>query len=219
MPLASHLQSLGHQVCTPTLAGHDGIMPPGDVTLADYIDSLSAQLPAEAQLLVAHSMGGIIATAFAAQFPERVQGIIYLAAYIPLSGDSLLDLAKQGQGTQFGELLQWDSQAKTIAIDHLAAAHFLYADLPEAEIVRLSEQLVIQPMLPFVSPVKLPQSITQIPRLAIIAQNDRVITPADQIRMSDNAQVPYQILNSDHSPMLSHSSELATLIAQMSASR
>jgi pimeloyl-ACP methyl ester carboxylesterase len=48
--------------------------------------------------VVGHSMGGIVATQGAARCPERVAALVYVAAFLPKDGESLLDLTKPPQG-------------------------------------------------------------------------------------------------------------------------
>jgi pimeloyl-ACP methyl ester carboxylesterase len=47
-------------------------------------------------------MGGIVATQGAARCPERVAALVYVAAFLPKDGQSLLDLTKlpEGDGEQ-----------------------------------------------------------------------------------------------------------------------
>ncbi|MDJ0418574.1 alpha/beta fold hydrolase [Rhodococcus opacus] len=43
-------------------------------------------------VLVAHSFGGIVATAVADRVPERIRAFVYLDAFVPQDGQSLVDL-------------------------------------------------------------------------------------------------------------------------------
>ena len=45
-----------------------------------------------------NSMGGVVATQAAARCPERVASIVYVAAFVPEDGESLLDLTERPEG-------------------------------------------------------------------------------------------------------------------------
>ena len=49
-------------------------------------------------MLVPNSMGGMVATQAAARCPERVASIVYVAAFLPQDGDSLLALTQLPEG-------------------------------------------------------------------------------------------------------------------------
>ncbi len=70
------------RVIAPDLPGHgqsDRWHPPADVTIEMYRDAIGticANLKVEKVVLLGHSMGGLIALACAAAWPERVAGLI-----------------------------------------------------------------------------------------------------------------------------------------------
>jgi len=74
------------------------------VSLDSYASRVCEALAAvsEPAFVVGHSMGGIVATQAAARWPERVAALVYVAAFLPKDGQSLLDLTKlpEGDGEQ-----------------------------------------------------------------------------------------------------------------------
>jgi pimeloyl-ACP methyl ester carboxylesterase len=69
------------------------VAPRSDVpraTLHDHVDAALAAAPAGPLVLVAHSAGGVLAAAIAARAPERVAGIVGVAAVVPAAGRSFL---------------------------------------------------------------------------------------------------------------------------------
>lgn len=61
-----------------------------DATLRDYADTALAQAPGEKFTIVAHSVGGVVASEIAAIAPERVDGLLAIAASVPAAGTSFL---------------------------------------------------------------------------------------------------------------------------------
>ncbi|MBO6918388.1 MAG: alpha/beta fold hydrolase [Rhizobiaceae bacterium] len=101
----NRLNSAGYDDITfETLPGHEGkyVNPKNifqtwlaaltDFTkFSDYVDSVVAQFPkgGEKVVLIGHSMGGQVISAVAAQYPERIEKLIYVTAFIPKDGQSI----------------------------------------------------------------------------------------------------------------------------------
>jgi pimeloyl-ACP methyl ester carboxylesterase len=62
--------------------------------LQAHIDAVTHALPPGRSVLVGHSYAGLVVTAAAAQKPEAVRSLIYLDAFVPKPGDSLLSMMK-----------------------------------------------------------------------------------------------------------------------------
>src|SRR5258705_5672282 len=67
-----------------------------EVSLESYAGRVCEVLAANSEpaVVVGHSMGGIVATQAAARCPARVAALVYVAAFLPKDGQSLLDLTK-----------------------------------------------------------------------------------------------------------------------------
>ncbi|WP_051637423.1 alpha/beta fold hydrolase [Rhodococcus sp. UNC363MFTsu5.1] len=61
-----------------------------DATLRDYAEAALAQAPDGEFTVVAHSIGGVVASEIAAVAPERVAGLLGVAASVPAAGRSFL---------------------------------------------------------------------------------------------------------------------------------
>src|SRR5262245_42265847 len=96
-PLMDRLKAAGHSVEAFDLPGlGDDCTPASEITLdgcaARLCDVL--QRNSEPAVVVGNSMGGIIATQGAARRRDRVAALVYVAAFIPKDGQSLLDLTR-----------------------------------------------------------------------------------------------------------------------------
>ncbi|MFE7796376.1 alpha/beta fold hydrolase [Nocardia sp. NPDC057440] len=61
-----------------------------DASLRDYADTALAQAPDGTFTIVAHSIGGVVASEIVAIAPERVDGLLGIAASVPAAGSSFL---------------------------------------------------------------------------------------------------------------------------------
>lgn len=83
-PLANAFAAAGHHVLLPTLAGHGSTKEALEqVSFEALLASAEAALlsldPHRPTVVVGLSMGGLLATLLAAQYPERVSGLVLLA--------------------------------------------------------------------------------------------------------------------------------------------
>lgn len=64
--------------------------PRGRASLADHADAVAAQAPVERFVVVAHSIGGVVAAELLARHPTRVAGVLGLCALVPPPGRSFV---------------------------------------------------------------------------------------------------------------------------------
>ena len=92
--VAPGLRAAGHSVEAIDLPGAgDDPTPVEEITLDRYAqracEALAGGPPA---VLVGHSMGGMVVTQAAARSPEHVARLVYVAAFLPSDGQSLIDI-------------------------------------------------------------------------------------------------------------------------------
>lgn len=93
-----HLRGLGHEIFTPTLTGlgERSHLLDASVSVETHIDDIGNLLiweELEDVVLVAHSYGGFVARHVADRFPQRIRQLIYVDAFVPDDGYSLVDYA------------------------------------------------------------------------------------------------------------------------------
>jgi pimeloyl-ACP methyl ester carboxylesterase len=142
-PVSTELQSQGFTVLTPPnlLRGVAGD--------AAYVASFLAQRTTGPVVLVGHSYGGVVITNAAAQTPNVV-GLVYVDAFIPDVGESVMDLAAQATDSLLGPALrpaQYSTGAggqpgTELYIDPASFHEVFCADLPEktAAIMAVSQR-------------------------------------------------------------------------------
>jgi pimeloyl-ACP methyl ester carboxylesterase len=97
--VADRLRARGHIVFTPTLTGlgeRAHLLHPGiNLTLhvADVVSVIKYEQLADI-VLVGHSYGGCVISGVAEAMPDAIRSIVFLDAFIPDSGEAMLDLVQ-----------------------------------------------------------------------------------------------------------------------------
>ncbi|HEY5208500.1 MAG TPA: alpha/beta hydrolase [Stellaceae bacterium] len=94
---AAALRNMGHEVFTPT---HSGVgerahQSGENITLETHIRDVVGCIEAEELndiILVGHSYGGMVITGVADRMAARIKALVYLDAFVPGDGDSLIGL-------------------------------------------------------------------------------------------------------------------------------
>jgi pimeloyl-ACP methyl ester carboxylesterase len=99
--VAPLLRARGHEVHAPDLPGHGADpAPTATQTLDDYAERIGATV-ADCRgevVLVGHSLGGLVISAVAEARPERLHRLVYLTAFLPRDGDSLVKICSVDPG-------------------------------------------------------------------------------------------------------------------------
>lgn len=102
---AKLLRTAGHNVFTPTHTGvgeraHQGAE---NITLETHIRDICGCIEAEELsdvILCGHSYGGLVITGVADRMPDRIKSLVYLDAFVPGHGDSLIGLLPKALGPE-----------------------------------------------------------------------------------------------------------------------
>jgi len=215
--LKYELEKAGHTAICVNLPGHGlDTTPPGNVTLDDYANAIIEVLDTldEPVVLVGHSMGGIAISMAAEARPEKIDKLVYLAAFMPKNGESMLDLALQDTFSMIGPSLVFDFTNNVVDIkrENIAA---LFYDSSTAEYVLLSEMLITpNPLQPLVTPLCLTEeNYGSVRRFYITTAYDRAITPEFQeIMFTEQPCEDVYTMNSEHSPFFSAPDNLKNIL-------
>jgi pimeloyl-ACP methyl ester carboxylesterase len=109
--ITAPLREQGHDVFTPTLTGlgERAHLAGPDVGLDTHVQDVAAVLELEQLeevVLVGHSSSGIVITGVADRVPGRIASLVYLDAFVPEAGRSVLDLLPPGRRPALEELVE-----------------------------------------------------------------------------------------------------------------
>ena len=102
------LRRAGHEVFAPTLTGlgERAHLAGPAVDLETHIRDIVGVLETEELedvLLLGHSYGGMVVTGAADRVPQRIARLVYLDAFVPENGKSLMDYVVPERGARFRE--------------------------------------------------------------------------------------------------------------------
>lgn len=181
------LEARGDRVVTPDLPGHGADATPlAAVTFDRYVDAIADVVAAQAApvVLVGHSMAGMVVAQVAERAPDRVQRLVFVAAYLPTDGQSLEALAQGDPDSLVGQHMAFAPDWSTVTIDRAFLAEAIAADLPPPVQAFIVEHHRPEPLAPFRGTVALTAAgFGRVPRGYVFTTADRAVTPALQQRM------------------------------------
>jgi pimeloyl-ACP methyl ester carboxylesterase len=223
MSSAQRLERAGHQVTAIDLPGHGSDpTPPDRVDLDTYADRVCEELGAgPPALLVGQSMGGMAITQAAARTPQHVAALVYVAAFAPQDGQSLIELTQlpEAAGDQVQANLVVEGDPPVARMPVQAAPQALYHCAEPERAQWAARQLGPQPVAAFAQPFRVgdhAEAFAKLPRAYITCLQDRAIMPAMQRRMYTLAGCdPVIEIDTDHSPWLSRPDELLAALERV----
>lgn len=159
-------------------------------------------------VLVGHSYGGAVITE--AGSAEKVQSLVYLAAFVPDAGESIFDLAsREVPGAEKAPLLPPKDGFIKIDPQRFAAAFSADIDSAEAQFMAAAQRPwgldAVQGKITFAA-------WKTKPSFYLLATEDRMIPAQAQAAMAARAGATVVEVDSSHAVMLSQPDEVAALI-------
>jgi pimeloyl-ACP methyl ester carboxylesterase len=222
-PVTGPLEAAGHTVEAIDLPGGGADETPvADVTLescAARVGDVLARRP-EPAVLVGHSMGGVVITQATGNWPDRVASLVFVCAFMPANGQSLLDLAGLPESDdliQANLVIEGDPPVASLPAE--AAAEVIHNGCTSEQTAWAIARRRGQPVAPYATPVSIDDELmSTIPRHYVLAAQDRAMAPALQRRMiRDHPCERVFELDADHAPYLSATDELVAALLEVAA--
>ncbi len=204
--VASYLTSGGNKLITVNLPGHGSDETPiPNISLQLYVYEVLKAIGDERDvILVGHSFGGIVVSQVAELIAPQIKKIIYIAAFVPKNGDSLLSLAQTDSQSHVGRNLIVDKNAGLASIVREAVTDVFLADAPTHIAEYVTNNLRPEPLVPLAAPVDLTDgNFGKTPKVYVHSQNDHTIGYSLQQKMVEDAGIVRTYsLPSSHTPFI-----------------
>jgi pimeloyl-ACP methyl ester carboxylesterase len=219
--VAPSLRAAGHSVEAIDLPGQgDDPTPVEEITLDRYAQRVSEALTAgPPAVLVGHSMGGMVITQAAARCPGQVIRLVYVAAFLPSDGQSLIEITHlpEAAGDQVQANLTVEGEPPVATIAPEAVREALCHCCDDEQFAWSASLRGGQPVVPFTQPVSLggpeAEAFAALPRAYVMCLQDRAIRPPLQRRFIETAGCdPVIEIDTDHAVWASRPDELATAL-------
>jgi pimeloyl-ACP methyl ester carboxylesterase len=221
--VAPALAADGHNVIAVDLPAHGADTTPVEaVTLDACVDRVAAVLgkQTEAVILVGHSSGGVVVTQATEQHPERVRSAVYISAFLPSDGQSLMDLFSTDSESvlRSGFVVSEDGSRATLANGTVAEA--LFADCSPSELRGFVARMVPEPLGALASVTITPQRFGSVPKVFVKCLRDRALSLTLQQRMLTAARCETVLsIDTGHMPMYAAPEKLADLLLSIAPAR
>jgi pimeloyl-ACP methyl ester carboxylesterase len=201
------LQRAGYRVVAPAVPLRDIA---SDVACLDSV-MRTVQGPV---VLAGHSYGGVIISSLAARYPSRVAALVYVAALIPQTGETINELQAQFPGTMLGPDTTYtasypggtDMYVRPEEYRSVLAGDRSASDAAVAAATQrpLSTSVFAEEITA--------QAPAHIPAYAMIATRDHAVVPAAQEFQAERADARIYHVCSAHDMPVSHPVEVAHVI-------
>lgn len=212
----------GNHVTVVELPGHGSDQTaPSTITLNLYTNTvLNAISKINGKvILVGHSLGGMIISSVAEQAPGKIEKLVYLAAYLPNSGQSLFGIANTDAGSHLGIKgnLIFSADGATVDVKQDSIANIFIQDGSAQVQSLVLQNYRAEPTIPLTDTVKLTAAnFGSVAKVYIKTLQDHVISPSLQNRMiaTGGVKTVYQ-LSTSHSAFLAKPDSLAILLTKI----
>jgi pimeloyl-ACP methyl ester carboxylesterase len=218
--VADRLRAQNAKVEVVELPAHGAdTTPVSDATLDAYVAKVSAAVDAAAEpvVLVGHSMAGVVITQTGENKPDQIDKLVYLAAYVPKDGDTLLSLSGADAGSQVGAVIHVDMTKGIASIPAEHLEQVFCGDCTTAAVTELKANYRDEPVVPFTSPVHVSDdNWGRLPKAYIYTEQDNAISFAFQQAMTqDLALSATATLETSHAPFLSRPDAVVTALREV----
>ncbi len=213
------MRAAGHELYVPayTGLGERRHLASRDITLGTHVADVLGVLEMEDLrdvILVGHSYGGMVATSVADRARERIAHLVYLDAFVPRDGQSLLDMHPQDHRLRLEAVVRDQGQG------WLVPPQPPPPDTSPEDIAWIAPRRLPQPFGTFTTPFKAQCGELTLPRTYIFCTK---VGPADSFRQfsrrfQSEPGWRYRELEASHNPHITIPDRLMALLEEVAAS-
>lgn len=186
------------------------------VGLQDYVKVVTNvinQQPGKV-ILVGHSMGGMVISQVAEAIPNKIDKLIYVAAFLPRNGESLNGIVNKFLNNKTPEIFEFNKDYSLISIKKELIPAVVCADCPSFMKEALVKYHKAEPLKGFNDKVNLTARFNSVPKYYISTKNDAAVPYALQQQMiKDNGTIKKIFeMNTSHLPFVVQPAEFLNIL-------
>ncbi|MEP6465875.1 MAG: alpha/beta fold hydrolase [Parafilimonas sp.] len=214
------LVAAGYKVVVVELPAHgDDTTSPANVTMDIYRDKVVDAINKidGKVILVGHSMGGVVITETAEAIPNKIDKLIYIGAFLPANGQSLLDLANMDAQSLLGPALIPADGGLTLDIIKDSITTIFCEDGTAAQQQLVLDNFKPEPAIPFGNAVTITAAnFGSVDKYYIHTALDNAVGIDLQNRMAAAANITKEYsLNTGHCPFITNADATSQLLLQI----
>jgi len=217
------LEEQGNRVISVELPSHGKDSSPIDeATLDNYVAKVKSAINDEDGkiILVGHSLGGAVITQAAAQLPDKIEKVVYIAGFLPLNGESVNSLSALDKESEISlDILipSQDFSTVTFADPEITIPKIFCHDATPQQKTLLIKNLKAEPTAPMGTPLQYDTNVFEkIDKYYVYTKQDRAISYGFQQKMAQKAGITKTfIIDASHSPFVSKPKEVAAILESL----
>jgi pimeloyl-ACP methyl ester carboxylesterase len=219
--VAPLLKKAGHTVIAIDLPGMGRDKTPiEEVTLQTGVDKICEVLDSidGKAILVGHSKNGIMISQAAEYCPEKIERLIFLAAYLISTGKTQREYSLQDTQGVLKPYVDFHEATQSTTLQPAIYKEGLYHDCEE-DITELANLLLShEPFVSGITPLQLTEErFGSVPKYYIECTEDRAVTPFIQRKMyTETPCKKVYSMATSHSPFFSKPRELVDILLEIS---
>jgi putative intracellular protease/amidase len=162
------------------------------IGLNDYVKTVTEainQQPGKV-ILVGHSMAGEVISQVAENIPARIEKLIYVSAYLPKNGESVIDLSKKDNTSKTGPALEFNQDYSLATIKKEVVHDNICGDCPDYMKDILVKYHRAEPVKALNDKAVLTAKFASVPKYYIATTKDEVVPyTLQQLMVKDNGAV------------------------------
>ncbi|HMQ89862.1 MAG TPA: alpha/beta fold hydrolase, partial [Flavilitoribacter sp.] len=155
------------------------------IGLEDYVKTVSEAVNRQSGkvTLVGHSMAGVIISQVAENMPEKIDKLVYVAAYLPRNGEDVSTITNRFLNNKPIEVFEFNADYSLVSIKKDAIPEVVCADCPDFMKEALVKYHRAEPVKGLNDKVKLTARFAGVPKYYISTKNDHAVPYALQQQM------------------------------------
>ena len=210
------LAALGHEARAIELPAHGADRTPAAAATLDlYAGAILSAIDAPVTL-VGHSAAGYPITLAAERAPEKIARLVYLCAYVPAPGMSMIDMRRAGPRQLLQGAMRAAPDGVTYTVDPAMAPGTFYHDCPAEAVAYALPRLCPEPILPQSTVLPPLRNWPAVEKHYIVCEGDHTIPPEYQPVMATGFPPGHVTsLPTGHSPFFSAPDALARRLSDI----